>query len=208
VTGERPFPRAALLGPAPDVAAGLLGAALVGPGVRLMIVEVEAYGPDDPASHAARGPTPRCATMFGPPGHLYAYVSHGIHVCANVSTGAEGHGAAVLLRAARVLEGHDTAVGRRGGRGVDEPRLLAGGPGRLGQVLGLGREDDGVDLCGGQGPLQLRGTVGPPPTAVVRRGPRVGVRRAADRPWRLHLDGEPAVSRYRRHPGAPPRSER
>lgn len=166
------------------------------------IVEVEAYAQDDPASHAARGRTAANATMFGPPGHLYVYLSHGLHHCANVSTGEEGRGEAVLVRAVEVLAGRDVALGRRGGRGRADPRTLGGGPGRVGQVLGVTREDDGTSVLGG-GPVRLLAPVGGV-DAPVRSGPRVGVRYAADRPWRWWLADSPAVSAYRRHPAAPP----
>lgn len=194
--------RDALLGPVAAVAPTLLGAVLSGRGVVARVVEVEAYAEDDPASHSARGPTAANASMFGSPGRLYVYLSHGLHHCVNVSVGPVGRGDAVLVRAVEVLDGRRTAVARRGGRGERDPRLLAGGPGRVGQVLGATRADDGASLLGG-GPLTLGHGPGPG-TDEVRSGPRVGVRLGADRPWRWWLAAVPAVSTYRRHPDAPP----
>lgn len=203
VGATRPLDRAVLVGPVDDVAPRLLGVLLVAGGVVGRVVEVEAYDEEDPASHSSRGRTPGNATMFGRAGHLYVYLSHGLHHCANVVVGDEGRGAAVLLRAAAVVDGRATALARRGGRGADDPRLLAGGPGRLGAAFGLTRADDGVDLVavGGGGPALLTDDrrVG-----RLRRGPRVGVRLAADRPRRWWVDDHPAVSAYRRHPLAPP----
>ncbi len=104
------------------------------------IIETEAYMSDDPASHSFRGPTPRTAVMFGPAGYLYVYRSYGIHWCANVVTGADGDGQAVLIRAVDPVEGADEMLRRRG-------RLpLADGPGKLCQAFGLDGEDDGADL--------------------------------------------------------------
>lgn len=179
----------------------LLGARLTGRGVTATIVEVEAYGgpPDGPwpdaASHSFRGVGNRNAIMFGPAGQLYAYRSHGIHVCANVVCAGDGVAAAVLLRAAEVTDGLDVALERRGG----SPRAaaVAKGPGNLCQALGITMADNGVDLFGG-GPigLELAGT------GRVASGPRVGVTLAADRPWRFWLADHPEVSAYRRSPRA------
>lgn len=200
--GERPVDRAALEGDVDAVAPRLLGTVLSSRGVRGRIVEVEAYDEDDPASHTARGRTDGNATMFGPAGHLYVYLSHGLHHCANVVVGPAGVGAAVLIRAVEVVAGADTAIERRGGRGRDDARVLAGGPGRLGQALALTRADDGRDLLGDRhGPRLLDDGWRP---AAVSRGPRVGVRLAPDVPWRWWVTSSPAVSRYRRHPGAGP----
>lgn len=181
----------------------LLGATLTGRGVSAVIVEVEAYGgvPDGPwpdaAAHSYRGMSGRNAVMFGPPGRLYTYRSHGIHVCANVSCGPDGTAAAVLLRAAAVEEGTETARARRGElvRGA----ALARGPGNLCSALGITMDDNGIDLFDPASPVTLE--LNEPLTAVS--GPRVGVSQAADRPWRLWLAGRPEVSVYRRSPRAP-----
>lgn len=181
----------------------LLGAVIIARGVSARIVEVEAYGGPpggpwpDAAAHSYRGRTARNAVMFGPPGRLYTYRSHGIHVCANVSCGADGTAAAVLLRAAALESGSDTAQSRRG---PVAPAALARGPGNLCSALGIGMEDNGLDLFDADSPVTLRfgESVG-----EHAAGPRVGVSQAADRPWRLWIPGCPEVSAYRRSPRAP-----
>lgn len=181
-----------------EAAPRLLGSVLVhesGDGVvAVRITEVEAYaGAYDPASHSFRGPTDRNRVMFGPPGHLYVYRSHGIHWCGNVVADLDGVAAGLLLRAGEIVEGRELARLRRGA--VAE-RDLTRGPGRLGQALGITGADGGAALLDG-GPLRLE-TGEPVPAAQVRSGPRVGVSRAADVPWRFWIDGEPSVSPYRR----------
>jgi DNA-3-methyladenine glycosylase len=181
----------------------ILGAGLTGGGTRATIVEVEAYGgvPDGPwpdaAAHSYRGPNGRNAVMFGPAGHLYTYRSYGIHVCANVACGPDGVGAAVLLRAAMVESGIEAARGRRGAS--IRTTALARGPGNLCSALGITMDDNGVDLFDPDSPVTL--TLNDASAAVA--GPRVGISRAADRPWRLWLPGRPEVSAYRRSPRAP-----
>lgn len=196
--------RAWLGRPASDVAPELLGWRLSSTTedgtVTVELTEVEAYlGEDDPASHAFRGPTPRNRVMFGHAGHLYTYLSYGMHWCCNVVTGVDGHASAVLLRAGRVVEGAELARSRRGPR-VREV-ALARGPGCLGQALGLGREHNGADLLDSAG-LRLA-----PPSAQqaveVRRGHRVGVTLAHDVPWRFWVADDPTVSAYKRSPRAP-----
>jgi DNA-3-methyladenine glycosylase len=181
----------------------LLGATLTGRGASGIVVEVEGYGgvPDGPwpdaAAHSYRGRSARNGIMFGPPGRLYTYLSHGIHVCANVSCGPDGIAAAVLLRAAVVEDGVDLAQSRRGAavRSV----ALARGPGNLCSALGITMADNGIDLFDPDSPVSLR--LGKAHGVVS--GPRVGVSQAADRPWRLWLAGRPEVSAYRRSPRAP-----
>ncbi len=181
----------------------LLGATLTGRGVRAIIVEVEAYGgaPDGPwpdaAAHSYRGPSGRNLIMFGPPGRLYTYRSHGIHVCANVVCGPDGTAAAVLLRAAALEDGADVAWSRRGA--AVKSVALARGPGNLCSALGIIMADNGIDLFDPASPVTLR--LNEAHGAVS--GPRVGVSQAADRPWRLWLAGRPEVSAYRRSPRAP-----
>ncbi len=175
-----------------EVAPRLLGAVLSHGGVSVRLTEVEAYaGPDDPGSHAFRGPTPRNAVMFGPPGHLYVYFVYGMHHCANLVTGPDGDPGAVLLRAGEVVAGLDLARGRRPG---SKDRDLARGPARLCRVLGLHLADNGipVDLEAGDSP------------SSISTGPRVGLRHAADRPWRFWITGDPTVSSYR--PASPLRA--
>ncbi len=181
----------------------MLGATLAGRGVTATIVEVEAYGgsPDGPwpdaAAHSYRGPTARSAVMFGPPGRLYAYRSHGIHVCANVVCGPDGIAAAVLLRAVAIETGLDVAQSRRGPS--ISARSLGRGPGNLCSATGIIMADNGIDLFGIDSPIRL--TLNSPAEAAC--GPRVGVSQAADRPWRLWLPGRSEVSAYRRSPRAP-----
>ena len=154
--------------------------------------QVEAYdGANDPGSHAFRGPTRRNATMFGPPGHLYCYFTYGMHVCANVVTGAVGNPSAVLLRAGEVVAGHEEARGRRPG---STDRDLARGPARLCNALGIVLAHDGTDLVTGPVSLELGDPLG---DAAIATGPRVGLRGAPDRPWRFWVAGERSVSSYR-----------
>lgn len=181
----------------------LLGAVICCRGVSALIVEVEAYGGPldgpwpDAAAHSYRGPTARNSVMFGPAGRLYTYRSHGIHVCANVSCGPDGVAAAVLLRAAAIESGLAVAQARRGPS--VPPARLARGPGNLCSALAIGMEDNGLDVFDDDSPVTLQlGDPGPDSC-----GPRVGVSRAADRPWRLWLTGRPEVSAYRRSPRAP-----
>ncbi|NYE38192.1 DNA-3-methyladenine glycosylase [Nocardioides cavernae] len=168
-----------------EVAPRLLGAVLTHGGVSVRLTEVEAYaGPADPGSHAYRGRTPRNAVMFGPPGHLYVYFVYGMHHCANLVTGPDGDPGAVLLRAGEVVDGLDVARARRPGV---RDRELARGPARLCRTLGIDLADNGVR------PQLARGT----PAGDISTGPRVGLRHAADRPWRFWITGDPTVSTYR-----------
>jgi DNA-3-methyladenine glycosylase len=180
----RRVPRRLLAGDAPDVAPLLLNKLLVhGPCVG-RIVEVEAYREDDPASHSFRGLTPRTAVMFGPPGHLYVYFTYGMHYCANIVTGEHGHGAAVLLRAVTPIDGVEIMGARRAGR-----RDLADGPAKLCQAFAIGPEHNGVDVCRGDGVGLFDDGVPPPPAPIV--GPRVGITRAVDVPWRWRVPTMP-----------------
>ena len=180
----------ALAGPVLDVAPRLLGATLRNGQVVVRLTEVEAYdGQDDPGSHAYNGITGRNAVMFGPAGRLYVYFTYGMHFCCNVVCGPEGRASAVLLRAGEVVDGLEIARERRP-RSTD--RDLARGPARLCQSLGIDRGHNGADLATGQPRL----TLGQPP-AEVSTGPRVGLRLAADRPWRFWATGDPTVSVYR-----------
>jgi len=175
-----------LSGSALEIAPRLLGATIRHGGVALRLTEVEAYaGADDPGSHAFRGRTPRNQVMFGPAGHLYCYFVYGMHVCANLVTGPVGEAGAVLLRAGEVVDGLALARVRR--PGVPD-RDLARGPARLCTTLGLTLDDNGVRPSVELAPEQ----VGP-----VMTGPRVGLRLAADRPWRFWIEGDPTVSSYR-----------
>jgi DNA-3-methyladenine glycosylase len=188
-----------LSGPVLEQAPRLLGAVLRHGEVAVRLTEVEAYdGASDPGSHAYRGMTRRNSVMFGPAGHLYCYFTYGMHVCCNVVCGPEGIASAVLLRAGEVVDGIEVARERRPGA---PDRDLARGPARLCRALEIGLDHDGADLE--RGPVTL--TLGTPPEAVST-GPRVGLRAAAERPWRFWVTGEPTVSSYR--PAAPLRGSR
>jgi len=179
----------ALSGPVLEVAPRLLGAVLRHDGVAVRISEVEAYdGANDPGSHAFRGPTRRNEVMFGPAGRLYTYFTYGMHHCANVVCGPEGTASAVLLRAGEVVEGIEVARSRRGS---SPDRDLARGPARLCSALGLDLSHNGLDLTGGG--LVLGAPIDP---SRIATGPRVGLRQAADHPWRFWIADEPTVSRY------------
>jgi DNA-3-methyladenine glycosylase len=180
---------AVLSRPVLDVAPRLLGAILRHGGVAVRLTEVEAYdGANDPGSHAYRGPTRRNQVMFGPAGHLYVYFTYGMHHCANIVCGSEGTASAVLMRAGEVVEGIDTARARRGNHA---DRDLARGPARLCSALGLDLTHNGLDLS--TGALTLGPSIGP---ERISTGPRVGLRHAADLPWRFWLTDDPTVSRY------------
>jgi DNA-3-methyladenine glycosylase len=174
------------------VAPELLGKVVVAGERRARIVEVEAYcGGEDPAAHSYRGLTPRTATMFGPPGHLYVYFSYGMHWCCNPVCGDDGEGVAVLLRALEPLEGLEVMRAARGG--VPD-RDLCRGPARLCQALGITRELDGADLVTGDRGLTIVDD-GTPPPDEPGVGPRVGITRGAESPWRWWVPGSPWVSR-------------
>ena len=173
-----------------EVAPRILGAVLTHGGVSVRVSEVEAYaGADDPGSHAHRGRTRRNAVMFGAPGHLYVYFVYGMHHCANLVTGPVGEPGAVLLRAGQVVDGIEQARVRRPG---STDRNLARGPARLCRALDIDLAANGV-----------RADLAPPsPSAAdvgfrISSGPRVGLRHAADRPWRFWITGDPTVSAYR-----------
>lgn len=194
--------REVLAGPVLEVAPRLLGAVLRHGEVAVRLTEVEAYdGANDPGSHAFNGRTPRNDVMFGPPGHLYVYFTYGMHHCCNVVTGEDGTASAVLLRAGEVVDGLELARDRRT-PGPD--RDLARGPARLCQALGIDRSCNGSDLSRGE--LTLEPPREPVGRDRVSAGPRVGLRHAADRPWRFWLTDEPTVSRY--VPAAPLRRRR
>jgi DNA-3-methyladenine glycosylase len=169
------------------VAPELIGAELRVAGVGGTIVEVEAYDHEDPAAHGFRGRTARNATMFGPPGHAYVYRSYGIHWCLNFVCEGEGVASAVLIRALAPTQGLEEMQARRG---VDEPRLLCSGPGRLCQALAITRDHDGLPLD--RPPFELRASRTP---VELERGPRIGITKAAEQPWRYGLAGSRFLSR-------------
>lgn len=193
------FDRALLERPAIEVAPLLLGAVLSHAGVSMRITEVEAYlGGVDPGSHAFRGRTPRNASMFGPPGHLYTYFSYGMHVCANVVCSPDGEASAVLLRGGEIVDGIEEARLRRTTALRD--RDLARGPARLTVALGIALGDNGADLDAAPFGLTL-----PDVPVEYIAGPRTGVSGAGGGvlfPWRFWIPGDASVSPYRRHPQA------
>ena len=173
------------------VAAELIGASFFVDGVGGKIVELEAYHHEDPAAHGYGGRTMRNASMFGPPGYAYVYRSYGIHWCVNFVCEAEDVAAAVLIRALEPTHGLDV-MGRR--RGLDDERRLCAGPGRLCQALGITNEHDGLPLD--TPPFRLEQRV---ETPQIVRGPRIGISRAAELPWRYGVAG----SRYLSSPLRP-----
>jgi len=182
-----------LLGPddfaadAPDVARALIGATLRVDGVGGRIVETEAYDREDPASHSFAGPTVRNQAMFGPPGRAYVYRSYGIHWCLNFVCREDGHGAGVLIRALEPLAG---IAAMRERRGLEDLRLLCSGPGKLGQALAITRELNGLALD--RAPFEV---LAAPAGVRIVTGPRIGISRGLDKPWRFGLAGSPFVSR-------------
>jgi DNA-3-methyladenine glycosylase len=187
--------------PAHEVAPGLLGHVLVsGDGsdaVAVRITEVEAYeGGEDPASHGWRGRTPRNASMFGPPGHLYVYRIYGMHHAANLVCGTEGESHAVLVRAGEVIAGQVAAAERR--PAARARRELARGPGRLADALAITLALDGADICDPESPVRIAHGC-PVERDRILSGPRTGVSRAHDVPWRFWTAEDPTVSLYRRH---------
>jgi DNA-3-methyladenine glycosylase len=169
------------------VARDLIGMLLLVDGVGGVIVETEAYDREDPASHSFSGPTPRNDVMFGPPGRAYIYLSYGIHWCLNFVCREAGHGAGVLIRALEPTMGIAAMMRRRQ---LQELRGLCSGPGRLGQALGITHALNGnrVDRA----PFSL--TAGAAHLKLVR-GPRIGISKAVDQPWRFGLAGSPYISR-------------
>ncbi|MBB3038674.1 DNA-3-methyladenine glycosylase [Hoyosella altamirensis] len=178
----------------------LLGRRLRVRGCEAKIVEVEAYGSDasgpwpDPASHAYPGRTARNSVMFGEAGRLYVYRIYGIHLCINITFGPAGSAGAVLLRAGALTRGTDEAALRRGRTGTAD--TLASGPANFAQALGISLGDQGVDVLDDNLEVSLSDSRD---AGEFLAGPRVGILRDADRPWRFWLKGHPAVSRYRRH---------
>lgn len=173
--------------PSAEVAEKLIGTLFYVDGVGGRIVEAEAYDREDPASHSFSGPNPRNASMFGPPGRAYVYRSYGIHWCLNFVCMEEGHGAGVLIRAIEPQAGIDVMRGRRG---VQDVRLLCSGPGRVCQALGVTREHDGMKLS--EPPFRL--LAAPEPASAIS-GPRIGISKATDVPWRFGLEGSAFLSR-------------
>jgi DNA-3-methyladenine glycosylase len=170
-----------------EVAPELVGATLLFNGVGGVIVEVEAYDQDDPASHSFGGLTPTRASMFGPPGHAYVYRSYGIHWCLCLVCAPDGRAEAALIRALAPTRG---LAAMRERRGVEKERALCSGPGKLSQALGITGGADGLPLD--EPPFELIARREEPPLAV---GTRIGITRAVEQPWRYGWDGSPSLSR-------------
>jgi DNA-3-methyladenine glycosylase len=184
---------------APDLLGCVISHSTAAGLVAVMLVEVEAYaGEADPASHAFRGRTARNGVMYGPPGHAYVYFTYGMHFCVNLVCEPEGHASAVLLRAGRVIDGMPLARARRSAA-AGQPRDvdLARGPARLCEAVAIDRTQDGADVADPVSPLRAFAPLDPVRAANISRGPRVGISRAADVPWRFWIAGDPAVSPYR-----------
>ncbi len=171
----------------PAVARQLIGMSLYVDGVGGIIVETEAYDGEDPASHSFPGPTQRNAVLFGPPGRAYIYLSYGIHWCLNFSCREAGHGAGVLIRALEPTKGISVMMDRR--RQHDK-RMLCSGPGKLGQALGITPGMNGRRID--RRPFSLRAAAA---DGRVISGPRIGISKAVELPWRFGLAGSPYVSR-------------
>ena len=185
--GGAPLPRDFFARSVHEVAPDLIGCTLLVDGVGGVIVEVEAYDHEDPASHGFRGPTARNRSMFGAPGLAYVYRSYGIHWCLNLVCEREGTAAAVLLRAVEPTVGIERMRVRRG---AEDLRLLCSGPGKLCQALGVNGGHDGLPLD--RPPFELYPSVG---RFEVASGPRIGITAAAELPWRYGLAGSRFVSR-------------
>lgn len=168
-------------GDAQDVARSIIGATLLVDGVGGIIVETEAYDRDEPASHTFGGQTPRNASMFGPPGRAYVYRSYGIHWCLNFVCREGGHGAGVLIRAIEPTHGLETMRERRG---LHEEKLLCSGPGKVGQALAITHDMNGHRLD--RAPFKV---LAAPADVEVVIGPRIGISKAVDLPWRFGLAG-------------------
>lgn len=176
-----PFPEQIAGMDATDLARRLIGATLLVRGAGGIIIETEAYTRDDPASHSFRGPTARNASMLGPAGHAYVYRSYGIHLCLNV---VARPGEAVLIRALTPTTGIKAMEARR-----NSP-LLCNGPGRLTQALGIRSGDDGAPFDGTDLSITLS-----PALPDLLTGPRIGISRAQDLPWRFGMAGARGLSR-------------
>jgi DNA-3-methyladenine glycosylase len=189
----RPLHRLAAIdfdAPSEVVARALIGVTVLVDGVGGRIVETEAYDRDDPASHTFGGPTLRNAAMFGPSGRVYVYRSYGIHWCLNFVCREAGHGAGVLIRALEPTAGLATMRRRRG---LEDLRLLCAGPGRVGQALGIDAGFNGQALDAP--PFVLIAAPGEQPPVQVEVGPRIGITKAAEVPWRFGEKGSRFLSK-------------
>jgi DNA-3-methyladenine glycosylase len=172
---------------APTVAAALIGTCLLVHGIGGIIVETEAYDATDPASHSYRGPTPRNAPMFGPPGRAYVYRIYGLHWCLNFVCSDGPPGSAVLIRAIQPTTGVEEMMVRRQMRSLPS---LCSGPGKLAQALAVDATFNGADL--GAPPFALCGGTA---VVAVETGPRIGIRHGSETPWRFGMAGSTFLSR-------------
>lgn len=206
---NQPVSRSLLEGDPVETAPRLLGHVLANglTGTAGIIVEVEAYRQDDPASHSFRGRTRRTEVMFGPAGFAYVYLIYGVHECFNIVCGPEGEGAAILVRALEPVTGWEEmwrrrypelplpVGGDRAGAGSRRGRELTAGPGRVCQALGISRaRHQGVDLCGGSA-LTVYAPLRPLPRQQIAAGTRIGISRSKENPWRFWISGNRFVSR-------------
>lgn len=173
--------------PSYEVAPQLIGTQFFVNGVGGVIVEVEAYDQSEPASHTYAGQTQRNAAMFGEPCCAYVYRSYGIHWCLNFVCSPQGQGAGILIRAIQPMHGLDIMRARRG---VAAEKLLCSGPGRVGQALAIVHAFNGLSLV--QPPFQL---LPAEETVDVVCGPRIGISKAMELPWRFGLAGSPFLSK-------------
>jgi len=194
-SGERRLERAFFDRSVHEVARDLIGCRLYFEGVGGTIVETESYERDDPACHAYAGLTDRTEVLFGPPGRAYVYLSYGIHSLLNAVAEPDGEAAAVLIRALEPTAGLGAMRAHRGNRPDGE---LCSGPGKLTEALGIGLEHNGADL--GRDPFLLMAPGGPTPEVVT--GPRIGITKAVERPWRFCAAGSRFVSRPKPPPDA------
>jgi DNA-3-methyladenine glycosylase len=175
----KPLTRAFFSRSVHEVAPDLIGVTLLVDGVGGRLVEVEAYHQTDPAAHSFNGPTARNAVMFGPPGFVYVYRSYGIHWCLNFVCEPKGTASAVLIRAIEPTAGLPIMRRRRG---LADERLLCSGPGRLCEALGITHAQNGLAL--NAPPFKLLARTDP---VEVVAGPRIGLTKAVDKPWRYGL---------------------
>jgi DNA-3-methyladenine glycosylase len=175
-----------------DVARDLIGCTVAHGDAAGVIVETESYHADDPACHAFGGPTPRSSVLFGPPAHAYVYLSYGIHSLLNFVAEPEGEAAAVLIRALEAVQGIETMRARRG---VERLEDLCSGPGKLTEALGIGLDLNGVALA--DGPIEVRARDPGRHDPKIVAGPRIGITKAVEHPWRFCVAGSPFVSRPR-----------
>ena len=178
--------------PAHEVAPQLIGVTLLVNGVGGRIVETEAYDREEPASHCFIGETPRNFAMFGPPGRSYVYQSHGLHWCLNFVCREPGHGAGVLIRALEPLADAHGLAAMRARRQLEDERLLCAGPGRLCQALGVTRQHNNLPLS--EAPFLLLPR-DPAREVAMLAGPRIGISKAVDLPWRFVEAGSRFLSK-------------